>query len=68
MDKRLVIPLLRLLRLGVGLEADEGKYFAGNCSGGDVTFTLPSAATVGNGWFISIGHAGSANQVIVETV
>lgn len=50
------------------LEADEGKYFAGNCSGGDVVFTLPSAATVGNGWFISIGHAGSANQVIVETV
>lgn len=50
------------------LEADEGKYFAGNCSGGDVVFTLPSAATVGNGWLITINHAGSANQVIIETV
>jgi hypothetical protein len=35
-----------------------------------VVFTLPSAAasTVGNGWLITIGHAGTANQTIISTV
>ncbi|PPD07130.1 MAG: hypothetical protein CTY28_10125 [Hyphomicrobium sp.] len=49
--------------------ADQGKAFAGNCTGGDVTFTLPSAAAadVGNGWLCTISHAGTANQVIVAT-
>lgn len=51
------------------LAADQGKAFAGNCTGGDVTFTLPSAAAsdVGNGWLCTISHAGSANQVIIAT-
>jgi hypothetical protein len=50
------------------VSGDQSKAFAGNCTGGDVTFTMPSAATVGNGWFCTISHAGSANQVRVETV
>lgn len=52
------------------LPADQGKAFAGNCSGGDVVFTLPSAADadVGNGWLITISHAGTANEVVINTV
>ena len=42
------------------LDADQSTVFVGNCSNGDVTFTLPSAVTVGDGWFIDIQHAGSA--------
>lgn len=47
---------------------DQNKIFAGNCTGGDVTFTLPSAVTVGTGWGVTIQHAGSANQVLVSSV
>lgn len=50
------------------LTTDQSKVFAGNCSGGDVTFTLPSAVTAGSGWFVTVQHAGSANQVMVATV
>lgn len=50
------------------LDADEGKIFVANTSGGDVIFTLPSAVTVGNGWFCTIQHAGSANQAVIATV
>ena len=47
---------------------DTGKTFLLNCSSADVTLTLPSAVTVGNGFqFIAI-HAGSANQGTLETV
>lgn len=49
------------------LSTNQSAIFAGNCSGGDVAFTLPSAVTVGSGWFVTIQHAGSANQVIVNT-
>lgn len=50
------------------LSADQSTVFVGNCSSGDVTFTLPSAVTVGDGWGVDIQHAGSANQVIVASV
>ncbi len=50
------------------LTGDQSTVFVGNCSGGDVTFTLPSAVTVGAGWFVTVQHAGSANQVMVATV
>ena len=50
------------------LSADQSKVFAGNCSGGDVTFTLPSAVTVGSGWLITIQHAGTANEVFIASV
>lgn len=47
---------------------DQNKALMGNCSGGDVVFTLPSAVLVGAGWLVTIQHAGTANQVIIETV
>jgi hypothetical protein len=50
------------------LDADQSTVFVGNCSSADVTFTLPSAVTVGDGWFIDIQHAGSANQVLIASV
>lgn len=50
------------------LAADQNTLFAGNCSSADVVFTLPSAATVGTGWEVAIQHAGSANQVRINTV
>lgn len=50
------------------VSGDQSKIFAVNCSGGNVTLTLPSAATVGAGWFVTIQHAGSANLAIVATV
>lgn len=50
------------------LDADQSSVIVGNCSSGDVTFTLPSAVDVGDGWFIDIQHAGSANQVLIASV
>ena len=50
------------------LDADQSSVFVGNCSSGDVTFTLPSAVTVGDGWAVDIQHAGSANQVLIASV
>lgn len=47
---------------------DQSTEFVGNCSSGDVTFTLPSAVDVGDGWFVSVQHAGSANQVLIASV
>lgn len=47
---------------------DQNSLFKVNCSSADVTLTLPSAVTVGNGWAIRIQHAGSANQAILATV
>lgn len=50
------------------LAADQNSLFKVNCSSADVTLTLPSAVTVGNGWSIRIQHAGSANQALLATV
>lgn len=50
------------------VSGDQNKIIPVNCSGGDVTITLPSAVTVGSGWGVTIQHAGSANQVLVATV
>lgn len=50
------------------LSGDQSTVFVGNCSAGDVTFTLPSAVTVANGWLITIQHAGTANQCIAATI
>ena len=47
---------------------DQNTIFAGNCSSGDVTFTLPSAVTAATGWAITVQHAGSANQCVISTV
>lgn len=50
------------------LTTDSAKIIAVNCSGGDVTLTLPSAVTAGDGWFVTVQHAGSANQTLIATV
>jgi hypothetical protein len=41
----------------------QGQYFNVNCSGGDVPITLDNAIDLGDGWFVTIRHDGSANQV-----
>lgn len=47
---------------------DQNKTIAVNCSSADVTLTLPSAVTAGDGWGIKVQHAGTANQAIIATV
>jgi hypothetical protein len=44
---------------------NQGNYLNVNCSGGDVTITLDTAADLGNGWFCKVRHDGSANQVLI---
>jgi hypothetical protein len=44
---------------------DQGQYFNVNCSGGDVTLTLDNAIDLGDGWFCTVRHDGSANQVSI---
>jgi hypothetical protein len=41
----------------------QGQYFNVNCSGGDVPITLDNAIDLGDGFFVTIRHDGSANQV-----
>lgn len=43
--------------------ADRGKLIDVNCSAGALTMTITAAATLGNGWWVGIRHAGTANQV-----
>lgn len=43
--------------------SDKGKLINANCSGGVLTMTLDDAATLGDGFFVGIRHAGTANQV-----
>src|SRR5690606_12237717 len=43
--------------------ADKGKLINMNCSGGALTATFADAATLGDGFFVGIRHAGTANQV-----
>lgn len=47
---------------------DEGHVFNVDPSGGTRTFTLPSAAAVGDGWPITVRHDGTANAVKIATV
>lgn len=49
------------------LAVDQNSLIVVNCSGGDVTLTLPSAVDVGDGWGIKVSHGGSANQALIET-
>lgn len=50
------------------VDGDQGKIVNSNCTGGSFTLTLPSAITVGDGWRITVRHAGTANNVTVATV
>lgn len=50
------------------LTADQNKILSGNCTAGDVTFTLPSAVTAADGFQVTFQHAGTANQVLLASV
>lgn len=50
------------------LSTDQAKIINANCTGGTFTVTLPSAVSVGDGWFITIKHNGTANQVKISAV
>lgn len=50
------------------LTTDSGKVIAGNPTGGSFTLTMPSAVTAGDGYRITVRHAGTANNVTVQTV
>jgi len=43
-------------------DTDRSKFFVWNGAGG--TLTLPSAATVGNGWFINVSNQGSGALLV----
>ena len=47
--------------------ADAGKLINGNTTGGDITTTLPSAVTAGNGFRIGVRHGGTANQHVIAS-
>lgn len=41
--------------------SDQGKVFRSAVSNSNITFTLPSAVTVGTGWLVTIAHGGSSD-------
>ena len=43
----------------------KGHLINANCTGGTITMTLDAATTLGDGFFVGIRHAGTANQVKV---
>jgi len=45
--------------------ADKGKLINMNCSSGALTATFADAATLGDGFFVGIRHAGTANQILI---
>jgi hypothetical protein len=45
--------------------ADKGKLINMNCSGGTLTATFDDAATLGDGFFVGIRHAGTANTITI---
>lgn len=48
---------------------DTSKVIRGQCTSSNITFTFPSAATVGSGWLVTIAHSGSNSyQVICSSV
>lgn len=48
--------------------SDQGKVINANPTGGSFALTLPSAATVGDGWRVTARHVGTANQVTIVGV
>lgn len=43
--------------------SDHGKFIDMNCTAGALTATIDDANTLGDGWFTTISHAGTANQI-----
>lgn len=50
------------------VDADQGEVINGNTTGGSFTFTLPSAADVGDGWAVTLRMTGTANSLAIATV
>ena len=50
------------------LAADMGSIIYADPTGGDITITLISAVTAGDGAHITVKHAGTANNVTIATV
>jgi hypothetical protein len=42
-----------------------GHLINANCTAGTITMTIADASALGDGWFVGISHAGTANQVKV---
>ena len=49
------------------VSGDRGKVINVNTTGGDVTLTLDSATTLGDGWNVEIRNTGTANKAIIAT-
>ena len=70
-DATVAIPTFPIVSSGTDytiLIADRGKIVNRDTTGGDVTVTLPSAVTAGDGWAVTVHHIGSANKLILQTV
>ena len=50
------------------VSSDRGKVINVNCVSGNVTMSLPSVITVGDGWLIGIRHAGNSTTNVVNIV
>ena len=50
------------------LEADDGLWIDGDPTGGEFTLTLPSAATVGDGFAVGVRHAGTTTENAIRVV
>lgn len=50
------------------VDGDQTKIINANPTGASFTLTLPSAVTVGDGWFVTVKHVGSANTVTITGV
>ena len=48
--------------------ADQNGIINGNCSGNSILLTMESAVTLGNGWPLTVNHAGTANTVSIVSV
>lgn len=49
------------------VSGDRGKLIQGNATGGNFTLTLPSAASVGDGWNFSFRNSGTSGQVMLSS-
>lgn len=50
------------------VDADQASVINANPTGGSFVLTMPSSATVGDGWRITIRHVGTAGTVTIATV
>lgn len=48
------------------VSGDRGKVINANATGGNITLTMTSATTLGDGWSVKIRHSGTANTVTLS--